>query len=184
MGRYRNKQVLVEAVQYDGYRTGELHELCGDKFMEPVESGHAPFVRTIEGDVTVYEWDYVVKYANGDLCVMRADEFEKTFSEVGFEVGLDFSEALRILKDGGCIGRGCWFDPDLFVFKQVPAEIPPEIVQKMQSLPERAKEAVAQYEMPLRYVDQCCICNRKTGKVTSWVPSCEDIFAEDWYRVR
>ena len=64
MGRYRNKQVFVEAVQYDGYRTGELHELCGDKFMEPVESGHAPFVRTLEGDVTVYEWDYVVKYAN------------------------------------------------------------------------------------------------------------------------
>lgn len=46
------------------------------------------------------------------------------------------------------------------------------------------EEAVAQYEVPLRYVDQCCICNRKTGKVTSWVPSCEDIFAEDWYRVR
>lgn len=184
MGRYRNKQILVEAVQYDGYHTGELNELCGGEFFEPVENGLEPFVRTILGEVPIYEWDYVVKYANGDLCVMRADEFEKTFSEVGFEVGLDFSDALRILKDGGCIGRGCWFDPDLFVFKQVPAEIPPEIVQKMQSLPERAKEAVAQYEMPLRYVDQCCICNRKTGKVTSWTPSYEDIFAEDWYRVK
>lgn len=56
---------------------------------------------------------------------------------------LSFGEALQALEAGKCIRRESWVG-DKFVTKQIDSDINAEIVLKMQSLPDSAKELIKQ----------------------------------------
>lgn len=97
---------------------------------------------------------------------------------------MNFGDAIKILKQGGAIRRKGWNGKGLVVFKQVPAHIDSDIIPKMQSLPQSAKDLIMGSKGFIDYTSQCLIYNENTGRSDSWVPSISDVFAEDWEIVR
>lgn len=91
-----------------------------------------------------------------------------------------FGEAIHALKFGLAIRRTGWNGKGLFVIKQVPAHIESDIIPKMQSLPQSAKDLILKGKGFINYTSQCLIYNENTGRADSWVPSISDVFAEDW----
>ena len=92
----------------------------------------------------------------------------------------DFGTAIKFLKAGGAIRRSGWNGKGLFVVKQVPSHIEGDIIPKMQSLPQSAKDILMSRENPhIDYTNQMLIIN-PDGRADSWVPSSSDVFAEDW----
>lgn len=91
-----------------------------------------------------------------------------------------FSEAIKLLKQGKALRRSGWNGKNLFVIKQVPAHIESDIIPKMQSLPQSAKDLILNGKGFIDYTSQCLIYNGNTGRADSWVPSISDVFAEDW----
>lgn len=93
---------------------------------------------------------------------------------------MSFGDAIEILKQGGAIRRAGWNGKGLFVIKQVPAHIESDVIPKMQSLPQSAKDLILNGKGFIDYTSQCLIYNENTGIADSWVPSISDVFAEDW----
>lgn len=93
---------------------------------------------------------------------------------------MDFGKAIIALKQGKAIQRSGWNGKGLFVVKQIPASISADIIPKMQSLPQSAKDILLSRENPhIDYTNQMLIVN-PDGRADSWVPSSSDVFAEDW----
>ena len=98
-----------------------------------------------------------------------------------YETGcLSFSSALWALKHGKPICREGWNGKGMFVVRQVPAHITGDIIPKMQSLPQSAKDILMGREDP--HIDYTCqmLIIRQDGRADSWVPSAADVLAEDW----
>lgn len=93
---------------------------------------------------------------------------------------MDFGTAIHALREGYSVRRRGWAEKGLFVIKQIPARITEEIVPKMQSLPQSAKDLILKGKGFINYTSQCLIYNENTGRADSWVPSIIDVFAEDW----
>lgn len=93
---------------------------------------------------------------------------------------MNFGMAIMALKAGYAVRRSGWNGKGLWVIKQVPACIPEEIIPKMQSLPQSAKDLILKGKRFIDYTSQCLIYNENTGRADSWVPSISDVFAEDW----
>lgn len=91
-----------------------------------------------------------------------------------------FGEAIEALKFGLPIRRKGWNGKGMFVIKQVPAHIDSNIIPKMQSLPQSAKDLILKGKGFIDYTSQCLIYNENIGRADSWVPSISDVFAEDW----
>lgn len=94
--------------------------------------------------------------------------------------GISFGSAIALLKSGFAIRRSGWNGKNLFVIKQVPAHIESNIIPKMQSLPQSAKDLILNGNGFIDYTSQCLIYNGNTGQADSWVPSISDVFADDW----
>ena len=93
---------------------------------------------------------------------------------------MSFGIAIQVLKFGLAIRRSGWNGKGLMVFKQVPTHIESDIIPKMQSLPQSAKDLILKGKGFIDYTSQCLIYNENTGRADSWVPSISDVFAEDW----
>ena len=93
---------------------------------------------------------------------------------------MSFGDAIEILKQGGAIRRSGWNGKGLMVFKQVSAHIDGDVIPKMQSLPQSAKDLILKGKGFIDYTSQCLIYNENTGRADSWVPSISDVFADDW----
>lgn len=91
-----------------------------------------------------------------------------------------FGKVIQFLKEGKACRRSGWNGKGLFVVKQVPSHITGDIIPKMQSLPQIAKDILMSREDPhIDYTNQMLIIN-PDGRADSWVPSSSDVFAEDW----
>lgn len=92
----------------------------------------------------------------------------------------NFGTAIELLEIGCILRRSSWDGNNLFVIKQIPAHIESDIVPKMQSLPQAAKNKILEGKGFIDYTSQCLIYNSETGRADSWAPSMSDVFAEDW----
>ena len=99
----------------------------------------------------------------------------------------DFGKALEILKEGGMVARHGWNGKGLFVFMQVPSEIPSDVVPKMQSLPDKVKDKFIDrfgdeaFQIDaIYYSNQLALVNT-SNLITGWSPSTSDALAEDWF---
>ena len=110
---------------------------------------------------------------------LRSTKMESENNDGGCS-GVSFGSAIALLKSGFAIRRSGWNGKNLFVIKQVPAHIESDIIPKMQSLPQSAKDLILNGKGFIDYTSQCLIYNGNTGRADSWVPSISDIFAEDW----
>lgn len=93
---------------------------------------------------------------------------------------MNFGMAIMALKAGFPIRRSGWNGKGLMVFKQIPAHIESDVIPKMQSLPQSAKDLILKDKGFIDYTSQCLIYNENTGRADSWVPSISDVFADDW----
>lgn len=93
-----------------------------------------------------------------------------------------FSEVLEALRNGERLVNASLSMKGAYIVRQVPQTVPQDIVPKMTSLPESAKEA-AKYG-PIAYHDQVLLVEwdneRGMSFATSYIPTWEDIFREDW----
>jgi|SRR5690606_36229561 len=98
---------------------------------------------------------------------------------------LNFSEALEAIKEGKMVRRCAWRE-DIFIFRQVPATIPLEVIPKMQCLPEavkhefdrRSKDETIQVS-GIYYSNQLALVN-SSNLIQSYSPSVADVLADDW----
>ncbi|AXP79181.1 hypothetical protein CJ739_81 [Mariniflexile rhizosphaerae] len=99
---------------------------------------------------------------------------------------LTLGEAVTALKEGLRVRRSSWSGDKKFVFRQVPAEIPAEVVPKMQSLPQKVKdyfqgtfEDENKQIASIYYRDQLVLVGL-SNSITSYSPSVSDTLAIDW----
>ncbi len=104
--------------------------------------------------------------------------FQRT--EAKADVRFSFDIAIILLRNGFVVRRKAWIDSGLVVFKQIPAHITEEVIPKMQSLPQSAKDLILKSKGYIDYTSQCLIYNKNTGRADSWSPSISDIFVKDW----
>lgn len=93
--------------------------------------------------------------------------------------GMPFGMAIEVMKQGKKVARTGWNGKGMFVFKQVPSPIKPEIVPNMTSLPQSVKDEFIKRNQGPNYCNQMAIV-KPDGSVDSWVASSSDTFAEDW----
>lgn len=166
-------RLLIEDVELT-----EKYEKCSafvdsDKFREVVKENYPAFLLHLQREVmgsylgTLHNR---IEYVNG----------AKTKPNTKY----GFGEAIEALKFGLAIRRSGWNGKGLMVFKQVPAHIESDIIPKMQSLPQSAKDLILKGKGFIDYASQCLIYNENIGRADSWVPSISDVFAEDWEIVK
>ena len=96
-----------------------------------------------------------------------------------------FGQALVSLQRGFNVRRKAWLkNGDMFVVKQIDSDISPEIVPKMQSLPDAAKTKIKEYaDGSIHYRTQCLIVyphSMQGATATNYIPDWLDMFASDW----
>ena len=192
--KYRKKPVVIEAIQL---KVDNFDEVCDFMGGTPVPKHNPDFgidehgntnepylgvyIETLEGKMLASYGDYIIKGVNGEFYSCNPDIFEKTYDKADdSSSAMDFGDAIEVLKQGGTIRRTGWNGKGLMVFKQVPAHIESDIIPKMQSLPQSAKDLILKSKGFIDYTSQCLIYNENTGRADSWVPSISDVFAEDW----
>ena len=183
--KFIKKKVVIEAVHWNGIKVSETPKWILEALNSGVlvRFGDKVQVRTLEGVMTASPGDYIIRGVDGELYPCKPDIFEKTYEKVeeGKESeNLNFGEVIEILKQGGLVRRKGWNGKGLFVIKQVPAHIESDVIPRMQSLPQSAKDRILKGKGFVDYTSQCLIYNENTGRADSWVPSVSDIFAEDW----
>lgn len=183
--KFIKKRVVIEAVHWNGIKVSETPEWILEALNSGVlvRFGDKVQVRTLEGVMTASPGDYIIKGVDGELYPCKPDIFEKTYEKVEESKeseNLNFGEVIEILKQGGLVRRKGWNGKGLFVIKQVPAHIESDVIPRMQSLPQSAKDRISKGKGFVDYTSQCLIYNENTGRADSWVPSVSDIFAEDW----
>ena len=99
---------------------------------------------------------------------------------------MKFSEIIDRFNEGKAVARfssPAWAGK--FIVKQIPQTIPAEVVPRMTSLPDHAKDVIGTIgDGSISYHDQVLIieANDDCSKsyATSYIPTWEDIFADDW----
>lgn len=92
---------------------------------------------------------------------------------------MNFGLIIEALKQGKLAQREGWNGKGMFIMKQIPAEIGLDIIPKMQSVQQSAKDILINRGTTLKYENQMLII-KENGTADSWVPSSSDVFAEDW----
>lgn len=96
---------------------------------------------------------------------------------------MSFGEALQALEAGKCVARKGWITT-CFVVKQIDSDIPAEVVPKMQSLPQHAKNLLGAFGVgSISYRSQCLLVEQAGdgNGATNYVPDWVDMFAKDWF---
>ena len=191
--KYRKKPVVIEAIRLT---TDNFDVVCDFMGGTPVpkhnpdfgidENGNTNepylgvYIETLEGKMLANYGDYIIKGVNGEFYPCKPDIFEKTYDKADDSSVIGFGDAIEVLKQGGTVRRSGWNGKGLMVFKQVPAHIESDIIPKMQSLSQSAKDLILRSKGFIDYTSQCLIYNENNGRADSWVPSISDVFAEDW----
>ena len=90
-----------------------------------------------------------------------------------------FGQAVEAMKQGRLVSREGWNGKGMFVFMQVPSEVPAAIIPKMTSLPQAVKDKVIARGLPLRYQNQLAMVY-PDNNVYGWLASPSDCLETDW----
>lgn len=99
---------------------------------------------------------------------------------------MNIGQATEALKQGKLVYRQAWGENIVAIFMQVPSTINKEIVPKMQSLPQKAKDLFQKtFDSPSDQIDAIYYDNQiaqiqLSNRICAYSPSCEDILADDW----
>ena len=79
--RYVKKPIVIEAIQYDGRNSADIHEFCGNKVREPVGKDYLE-IETLEGIMRASPGDYIIKGVKGEFYPCKPDVFKMTYDEI------------------------------------------------------------------------------------------------------
>lgn len=171
---YKCAETFLDRLKIEHKEVGERFEKCAvfvdsEKFREVIKEDYPAFLLHVQRILMGYYTE---------ILELRMDASEG--KEIPSVPRMSFGIAIEALKFGLAIRRKGWNGKGLFVVKQVPAHIESDIIPKMQSLPQSAKDLILKGKGFVDYTSQCLIYNENTGRADSWVPSVSDMFAEDW----
>lgn len=190
---FRKRPVVIEAIRYTNLNKEEIEAFVGTILKSEIESetayeaGVAPPIQSItiptkEGDMKAFPGDFIIKEPfptdDRNFYPCKAEIFAKTYEDPDAFVR-NFGWALGQLEEGKAVQRAGWNGKGMFVIKQIPAIIGLDIIPKMQSLPQAAKDILMHRQQPISYTNQMLIVNAD-GRADSWVPSSSDCFSRDW----
>lgn len=168
---------VVEKLKANDYHIDQQFTSREECYIETIGDG---------GTKCVSRGDMVFTDETGELFIMSEKRFNATYEEVeGYKhpyQNLSFGEALQALEAGKCVRRESWVG-DKFVVKQIDSDIPAEVVPKMQSLPDSAKQFIGKTaDGDIHYRNQCLIVKQYPSSTvaTNYVPDWNDMFAKDW----
>jgi len=72
------------------------------------------------------------------------------------------------------------FPDNVFVFRRIDTELPADVVQKMQSLPEEVKKAVEGRRLKFGTQYEQITVGFEHAKIAPYSPTAEDVEATDW----
>jgi hypothetical protein len=81
MAKYRKKPIVIEAIQFNGRNSADIHEFCGDKVREPVGKDYLE-IETLDGIHIASPGDYIIKGIKGEFYPCKPNIFEKTYEKV------------------------------------------------------------------------------------------------------
>lgn len=90
MKRYRKKPVVIEAVQWDGYKLEGVYPITFFQQQCNWHYGQAPrdgdkyelVIETLEGEMCAEPGDYIIKDIKGEIYPCKPDIFEASYEEV------------------------------------------------------------------------------------------------------
>lgn len=81
IAQYRKKPVIIDAIQYrSSSDTDEVTEFTCGKFIRNPTG--LPYIKTLEGNMTVNNGDYIIKGVKGEFYPCKQDIFEMTYEKV------------------------------------------------------------------------------------------------------
>jgi len=108
---------------------------------------------------------------------------------------VSFGKAIEALKQGKRVQRKGWNGKGLFIFEQVPSQVPSNIIPKMTSLPQSVKDEFLRRENAehgvtldgigfnwwesIRYQNQLAMVY-PDNNIYGWVASPSDVLEQDW----
>lgn len=176
---YKCADTFIDRLYIEHSDLMEKFEKCAifvdsNKFREVVKDDYPAFLLSLQRDL-------MGRYA---AILEQRTAISKGETSITTLPRMSFGIAIQALKFGLAIRRSGWNGKGLFVVKQVPARIGSDVIPKMQSLPQSAKDLILAGKGFIDYTSQCLIYNENTGRADSWVPSISDVFAEDWEIVK
>lgn len=176
---YKCADTFIDRLYIEHSDLMEKFEKCAifvdsNKFREVVKDDYPAFLLSLQRDL-------MGRYA---AILEQRTAISKGETSITTLPRMSFGIAIHALKFGLAIRRSGWNGKGLFVVKQVPAHIGSDVIPKMQSLPQSAKDLILAGNGFIDYTSQCLIYNENTGRADSWVPSISDVFAEDWEIVK
>lgn len=174
-GAYKCADSFIDRLHIEHSDLIERFEKCAvfvdsEKFRDTIKEDYPAFLLWLQRDI-MGRYGAILEQR---IAIAKGETSITTLPRMSFGI------AIEALKFGLAIRRKGWNGKGLIVFKQVPAHITEEIIPKMQSLPQSAKDLILKGKGFIDYTSQCLIYNENTGRADSWVPSISDVFAEDW----
>ena len=110
---FRKKQVVIEAVQFDGSEESiaNILKLGASRLVDvDHEEQNLPKIQisTLEGKMTAKIGDYVIKGVHGELYPCKPDIFAETYEECNEPSVMNFGQAIERLKQGDKVARKGW----------------------------------------------------------------------------
>lgn len=172
---YKCAETFLDRLKIEHKEVSERFEKCAvfvdsDKFREVLKEDYPAFLLWLQRDI-MGRYGAILEQR---MAIAKGDTSITTLPRMSFGI------AIGALKFGLAIRRKGWNGKGLFAIKQVPAHIGSDVIPKMQSLPQSAKDLILSGKGFIDYTSQCLIYNENTGQADSWVPSISDMFAEDW----
>lgn len=89
--KYRKKPVVIEAIQWTGLNLEEVKEFVGKSLTYDIIDDAWKLgkgrphvfmkIKTLEGDMEVFEKDFIIKGVNGEVYPCKPDIFKKTYEK-------------------------------------------------------------------------------------------------------
>ena len=176
---YKVADTFLDRLHIEASELAERLENCAvfvdsDRFREVIKENYPAFLLWLQREI-------MGRYLQTLSC--RINIAGNIAQDVSIK-RMSFGIAIEALKFGFAIRREGWNGKGLFVVKQIPAHIESDVIPKMTSLPQAAKDRILKSKGFIDYTSQCLIYNENTGRADSWVPSISDVFAQDWEIVR
>ena len=176
---YKRADTFLDRLNIEHGELMERFEKCAvfvdsKKFRETIKEDYPAFLLWLQRDI-MGRYGAVLEQR---MAIAKGETIITTLPRMSFGI------AIEALKFGFAIRRKGWNGKGMFVVKQIPAHITEEVIPKIQSLPQSAKDIIMSRENKvIDYTSQMLIIN-PDGRADSWVPSVSDVFAEDWEIVK
>ena len=186
--KYRKKPVVIEAIKWTGknvrdvfnfltnYQKSELTPTLEEETfrIDPCNGGCQTgnlIIKTLEGEHIASIGDWIIKGIQGEFYPCKPDIFEATYTIVSDY--FNFGWAIEAAKSGAKISRQGWNGKGMFVVYQ--KGYPQGIASNKQTA-----QAWGMKEGDLFRCEPYLQIQMVNGSHSMWVPSVNDVLAEDW----